>query len=198
MALIAVDIDDTLYSFSEAARDECLSRGHDVAAYTQWNDWRAPVDMLGPDEWADVIKSVHTHRIIRSRRAFPGASEILWGLHEAGHDIFYISTRSPDTAGATRDWLSENFFPRPKRLVATLDDKQQYLESAEFLIDDRPKTLVQYCFGNYSIEELTKRPRAFALQTLYNHNLTDVPGIFVSPTWRGFAKGFRKAGLLDS
>lgn len=212
MSLIAVDVDDTLYSFTDTAREELMKRAQDRrrrsrpkrdvyerAAYASWPDWRAPVDMLGSTRWVDVINSCHADDVILSRTPFEGAADVCLTLQEAGHKLIYLTSRQDHTFDATERWLVQNGFiyydeGLDAKLACTGPDKLPYLNEVQpsVLIDDRPSTLVRFVFGPAACARF-----AFAKKTDYNHNLTDVPGIYVSPTWSGIRDGLRKKGFLD-
>ena len=198
MSHIAVDIDDTLYDFNAAARAEVLRRGHDVAAYAHWGDWRMPHDLLGAKEWMSVIEAVHTDDSIIAQTPYDDAAETCQELIRRGHKLIYITTRAESCYGATHEWLTNNDFPvggedgRAKLVIPPgYGDKMPFLQGFEVLIDDRPKTAVQFAYTP------SDRVRwAFMLMKPYNHNLTDVPNIFVSPTWYGIREGLARKGFL--
>lgn len=200
MSKIAVDIDDTLYSFEDAAREECIRRGtpaHLNVAYHAWGDWRTPPDFLGVEEWMDVIEAVHHHETILEQQPYLHAADVLWDLVSWGHTLSYISSRDTSTERATRAWLRDCGFPidgdGAEYLVTGYADKLAYLHDHDVLIDDRPKTLVTwvYQYGLHSARQ------GFALAKDLNRNLTDVPRIYVSPTWEGLRSGLVKKGFLD-
>lgn len=206
--MIAIDIDSTLYDFATPARqaflDLALQHGEKEeyfrGGYQSWVEWRSPADVCGPEAFNEVLDIVHSPEVILQQTPYHGAKEVLDELVEE-HDIFYISNRSPKAIGATEEWLEHWDFPEA-RVIATMKDKQPYLSECQFLIDDRAKTLVQfvedftwkYTYGALSSE----RPRrAFGLLFEYNRNLTDVPGIYLAPTWAGIRYYLNQKGVLD-
>jgi phosphoserine phosphatase len=95
---VAVDIDDTLYSFSQLAReifsemaiergDKRMQRG----AYCYWGEWRTPTDMSDPETFMEVIDRCHTNSNIMAQTPFRGAAETLKELKEQGYELLYIS-----------------------------------------------------------------------------------------------------------
>lgn len=118
MTRLAIDVDDTLYSFANLARqvlaDEAIKRGDrnlERAAYASWDEWRTPNDLLGTETWLEIIAITHQPETIMSQVPFPGAAEILSELVKAGHDLTYISNRDPSTFHATAVFLHANGFP---------------------------------------------------------------------------------------
>lgn len=184
MSLIAVDLDDTLYSFAQLARREfaqmAMEQGNkhmQRGAYLAWVEWRSPADILGMDTWMEVIERCHTPNRIHQQTAFPDAADTVRDLVNQGHEILYISNRSPDVQLDTALWLDRQKFPiKGTELVCTFEDKMDYLTDCEYLIDDRPKTLVQFAYSE-------PRRTAFGIFGEHNRSLTDVPGIYLAPNW---------------
>lgn len=215
MATIAVDIDDTLYSFCDLARkvltEEAFRTGDErrtVAAYAPWPEWRSPVDLLGLDEWMRIIGLCHDDEMILAQRPYDGAVEVLWELVDAGHDLLYISNRATETRLATQRWLVEQGFPidvewtedECATLVVTAEDKKPYIAHCQYLIDDRPKTQVAFLTDpDWHADNRgtsTAQRKVFSLAKEFNRGLTDVPGIYLAPTWIGIRHFLVKEGLI--
>ena len=219
MANIAVDIDDTLTSFTDTARQVLLERGIAEgnkqlinAAYSPWDEWRAPPDLITLEKWLEIIDICHEDEMIWKQEPFPGALETLWDLIESGHNLIYISNRNPDTYGATMGWLERCGFPVAggldsrqqslkgrAKLVTTLGDKHDYIQTCQYMIDDRPKTLVEfvYDFRWHWINPSVKR-KAFSLHRPYNQSLSDVPGIYLAPGWSMLRHYLEKKNVITN
>lgn len=209
MALIAVDIDSTLYDFATPARqaflDLALKHGdkeeYFKGGYQSWVEWRSPGDVCGPEAFQEVLDIVHSEDVILTQKPYEGACDVLGELQDAGHDLFYISNRSTSAARPTEEWLDAWDFPKAD-LIAMMDDKQPYLSECQYLIDDRAKTLVQfvedfnwkYTYG--SLDNPLPR-KGFGLLFEYNRNLTDIPGIYLAPTWAGIRYYLQTKGVLS-
>src|SRR3954467_15654616 len=99
MAIIAVDVDSTLYDFETPSRDAAIKMwqetGDDAfkeAAYHPWTEWRSPADVLAGDDgiphrWLEVIARVHQDDSILGMVPFPGAVETCQTLMRAGHKL---------------------------------------------------------------------------------------------------------------
>lgn len=213
MTKIAIDIDSTLYDFATPARqaflDLALKHGEKEeyfrGGYQSWVEWRSPSDVCGPDAFMEVLDIVHSPAVIMDQPPYPGAAETIRDLQD-DYEIFYISNRDPEAAEATEQWLSAHNFPEAE-LIAMMDDKQPYLSECQYLVDDRAKTLVefiynfnwQYTWGSVQQEGEKKYQRkAFGLLFEYNRNLTDIPNIYLAPTWSGIAYYLRKHGVITS
>lgn len=213
MAIIAVDIDSTLYDFATPARqaflDLALKHGEKEeyfrGGYQSWVEWRSPADVCGPEAFNEVLEIVHSPDVILAQAPYLGAQEVVTEIAEQ-HDIFYISNRSPESADATQGWLKTNGFPEAE-LIAMMEDKQSYLVECQYIIDDRAKTLVQFVedfywkfkYGNVMDNLISNddQRKAFGLLFEYNRNLTDLPNIYLAPTWAGIRYYLQKKGVLD-
>lgn len=270
MAKIAVDIDSTLYDFESPAReaftrlaeernDKTLLRG----AYHPWTEWRSPADACGIEAWLDAIDLCHDADMIRQQVPFTGAVETCQALMNEGHDLLYISSRKSETEEATRDWLREwNFMDDTSGELACVvppAPKDPYMEDCQYLIDDRPKTVVDFIYDykwtklmeaaadrirnmgplssdapfydehfeaqdkalkayyddntelkNFYLDEARKvaekaaddyvsrtRRRAFVIAYPYNQALTDIPHLYLAPTWAGLNTYLVGKGVLS-
>lgn len=213
MSTIAVDIDDTLYSFTGLAReimadlavergDKALERG----AYASWDEWRAPVDLLGLDAWLEIIEMSHASDQIVSQPPFQKAAETLWEVAQAGHDLLYISNRAPEAFAPTREWLRRHGFPIHyattfrTRLICTAEAKAPYIADCQYIIDDRPKTLFEFLADSKWKAEHPDEPRkAFALMAPYNRGMTDIPNLFIAPqqSWSVLRHYLLREGVLN-
>lgn len=207
--MIAIDIDSTLYDFATPARqaflDLALIHGEKEeyfkGGYQSWVEWRSPGDVCGMDAFREVLGIVHSPQVIIEQDPYPGSVQVVNELAEQ-HEIFYISNRDPDSADATEDWLSLCGFPRAK-LIAMMDDKVPYLSECQYIIDDRAKTLVQFVEDfnwkyTYGSLETPRQRKAFGLMFDYNRALTDVPNIYLAPTWGGIRFYLERNGVITS
>lgn len=222
MATIAVDVDSTLYDFETPSRDACLKLWQETgdasfkeAAYHPWTEWRSPADVLMdpdgiPRRWLQAIAVVHEDDAILGMRPFTGAVETCQSLMAANHKLIYITNRAASTEKATRQWLSDNgFFDTAEgraALVVTEGDKRPFIDQAQYLIDDRLKTCVQFVY-DYDWQFYmgvrkenggpgTNDRLAFVKAYPYNQNATDVPGLILAPTWGAIQHYLVKKGLL--
>lgn len=217
MATIAVDIDSTLYDFDTLAREASLKLWQETGdedyrrgIYYSSEDWRAPAELLGFEKWVNqVIGRCHDDEMILKQVPFNGAVETCQALLDAGHSLIYISNRKTETEDATREWLVNNAFLPPDqdaKLVVTEGDKRPFIREAQYLIDDRLKTCVefvydyewQFVFGQRGVVKapMNRDRRAFVLKYAYNQNATDIPGLYVAPTWAGLNVYMHRKGVL--
>jgi hypothetical protein len=220
MATVAVDIDDTLYDFNALSREVICAEAARLgsteltrAAYAAWTEWRSPADLLPDGEWLRIIDMCHTQEMIHAQQPFTGVYDVLWRIIEAGHSITYISNRDPETHGATEFWLNCHGLPSPNgwdsygadldhrvKLICTTKDKMPLIRDCQFIIDDRPKTLVNFVYdfdwkNKYGSTNRDMQRKGFALHREYNAGLTDVPGIYLAKSWTLLAKFLEEKGV---
>lgn len=208
MATIAVDVDDTLYSFSNLARtilaDEAARTGSDVlkaAAYAPWTQWRTPPDMMGVEEWLRIIDLAHEEEMILDQEPYPNSVTICHQL-ASQHEIVYVSSRNTERYDATLQWLNECGFPEGV-LTCSGHDKTEHLKLCQYIIDDRPSTLVRFVYdydwiNKHGSNNSAKGRIGFGLQTEFNGALTDVPNIYLAPpmNWLLLRHYLIKTGVL--
>jgi hypothetical protein len=207
MAIIAVDIDSTLYDFETPSRDACLKLwqktdddAYKEAAYHPWTEWRSPADVLGVEKWLTAIAVVHESDSILRMDPFPGAVETCQSLIAAGHNLIYITNRAAHTEQATYEWLDGNGFlddTERTSLVVTEGDKRPFIADAQYIIDDRLKTCVQFAYDyDWHAEHPDLTRLAFVKAYPYNQNATDIPNLILAPTWAAINVYLVKKGLL--
>jgi hypothetical protein len=215
MANIAVDIDSTLYDFDTPARegflklaekydDETLFRG----AYEPWTEWRSPADACGLDRWLEVIAEVHRPEVILSREPFPGAVGTCQALEAEGHELMFISARDGSAEEATERWLRDKGFLEQNAEVLCSHDKAQHMAECQYLIDDRPKTAINFVTDfnwqlRFRANDLVNivgngKRKAFLLMYPYNAALTDAEDMYLAPTWAGINYYLVRKGVLSA
>jgi phosphoglycolate phosphatase-like HAD superfamily hydrolase len=189
VAKIAVDIDDTLYSFTDEAREQ-LSLMVDEpeydafkdqllhALYAKWDQWRTPFELCGVDDqgasiWLQCIDRCHDTDAILRQQPFNGAVEICNELLDQGHELVYISNRATETEEATWRWLVDNGFTvgavngGGTDLVVTNGDKRPFIRDCQYMIDDRVKNIIEFVY-DYDYEE-GRRDTVAAMREMGNN-----------------------------
>jgi hypothetical protein len=204
MSKVAIDIDDTLYSFSDLAQEMitkvAIKRGDKAlknGVYSSWHEWRTPNDLLD-EEWQSIIDLCHQDHTIRSQMPFKNAALVLRKIFDMGHDIVYISNRAESTYNVTKEWLQNYNFPQANSLICTTENKASFIKDCQYIIDDRPKTLVEFVYDYEWNENRIYDRVGFGLFCEYNRALTDVPGIYLAPNWALLEKYIEeKSDLLN-
>lgn len=223
MARIAVDIDSTLYDFETPAREAFLTLAEKyddkslfMGAYHPWTEWRSPADVCGLDRWLEAIAICHDEDAILAQKPFAGAVETCHALQEEGHTLLYISNRATEATDATREWLDRcGFLREHAEVIALMGDKKPHMAECQYLIDDRPKTAIEFVYdhdwhngigpswdgpdldGPYDDYYSKHARRAFVKAYPYNQNLTDIPKMYLAPTWAGLNYYLVSKGVLS-
>jgi hypothetical protein len=205
MSKIAIDIDETLYSFDTAIRNaffEMAIKADDKSilrlAYSNNHEWRNLVDHDAKLAY-EAIEIVHTAS--NSYQPFPDASWVVEQIAEAGHEIIYIGSRKQEHWNTTKEFLNWNDFPEGELICADpAQSKIPMIWDCQYLIDDRPKTILEFLYDDdwsyNSMDPDNPERKAFALWRPYNQNLTEVPNLYLAPTWRGLAYYLERKGVI--
>jgi len=196
-AKIACDIDDTLYPFGNAVRDEFFRMAEEYddksilkAAYAPHVEWRSLSDSLPDSDLVyEAILRVHNKTI--EQVPFDYCVKTLWELINSGHEIIYITSRKDKYHEPTEQWLNEWEFPTPSNLICVQDSKIPHIRDCKYLIDDRPQTVLDFVTdytwkrwtAGHSVEGRDRK--AFGLWLPYNQALTDVKNVYLAPGWFG-------------
>lgn len=201
-----IDVDSTLYDFESPAREGFLKLAEETkdktlrrGAYVAWDEWRSPADACGIDNWMKVISICHSPEVILRQIPFPGAVETLQALADEGYGLTYVSTRNPAAADATHQWLHESGFPLGEEIQVhcQMDDKRPFIAECQYLIDDRPKTLLDFIYDS-NWDQTQGERIGLSLMYPYNRALTDIPNIFLAPTWAGIASWLVRNDVLQT
>jgi hypothetical protein len=171
-----------------------------------WTEWRSPTDSLGLEKWLGVIAMVHDSEVIRRMTPFPGAVATCQALMEEGHHLLYISNRATEAQEATYDWLLDCGFLRADDdpavdVLCTNENKAPYMAECQYLIDDRPKTVIEFVYSHdwawrqNGVAEFQRK--AFVKGYPYNQALTDIPNVYVAMDWYGINEYLVRKGVLS-
>lgn len=204
MSSIAIDIDNTLYSFDLECREaffelaiEKEDRNYLRGAYAPQVEWRSLADVLGYEALAEAIEKVHNRTL--DQPPYKGAVETVKAISESRHEIKYVTTRQDKYATDTKDWLDFNSFPKGE-IICSGQDKLEHIRDCQYLIDDRPRTILNFIYDfdwkNSQADIEGKHRLAFGLWFPYNQALTDVKNVLLAPTWLGIKYYLDRKGVL--
>ena len=126
----------------------------------------------------EIIVSPYVYKTLKP---IEGAASNLHWLVEMGVYIEYVTARSKECTGVSKDWLKAHKFPYPDRVVTLDGNKVEYIKAQGFTaaIDDIHSVLSQL---------FTYVPRLY----LYNQPWNQGPGPFKRVnSWPEFFKVFR-------
>lgn len=203
---IAVDVDDTLYPFGDAVREEFFRMAVEKddksilkGAYAPFTEWRSLSDSLEGDLVYEAILRVHDKAIIQT--PYKGAVDTIQALVDSGHEIIYITSRLEKYHDNTQRWLDDWWFPEGE-LKCIQGSKIPHIRDCQYLIDDRPQTVVDFVTDytwrrSRSLNENPDQARkAFGLWFPYNQALTDIKNVYLAPNWYGVAYYLKRKGLI--
>lgn len=198
VAKVAIDIDETLYSFDNAVRNAFFDLAEKYGdrsilrmAYSNNHEWRNLVDHDAKIAF-EAIERVHSNqdRYI----PFPDCIRVVNLIYVSGHEIKYVGSRKGIHKNITEQWLDMNEFPRGDIICADPKlSKAAHIEDCQYLIDDRPITMLDFLNDP---EWIGAQRKAFALWRPYNQNLTEVANIYLAPTWRGLEHYLRRKEVI--
>lgn len=205
MTIIAVDVDDTLYDFGSQVReaffemaiesgDKTLLKG----AYSGYHEWRDLSDVFDWRIVSSAIERVHERQ--DKYAPFLDSVNTLSMLADK-FTIKYVTSRYDRHYDVTADWLSMWGFPKGE-LICSTHNKTPHLTDCQYLIDDRPKTIIDFVTdftwkNTHGSESKEKARKAFGLWTPYNRNLTDIRNVYLAPTWFGIGYYLQRKGLIE-
>ena len=144
------DIDDTLIDLREYAfgvYQEKLGREVDRKAFNELqrleiHEIFGMTDEEGAEMWNSLLDELYYADCPPS----PGAVELLQKLHQEGHEIYYITSRTSEHGENTKNWLKKQGFPvQDDRFYCGMKDaeKVQIIEELQldYYFDDKPAVL---------------------------------------------------------
>ncbi len=174
------EVREAFFEKAIATGDKSFLKG----AYSSFAEWR---DLSDVGEWEyieEAIEWVHDRQVIQ--KPYKNSASVLTRLNWT-HEIKYVTSRKDKYYDSTTYWLNMWQFPVGE-LICSDHDKSEHLEDCQILIDDRPRTIV-----NFIKKEENK---AFGLWSPYNRNLTDIRHVYLAPTWRGLEVYLEKTKIL--
>lgn len=204
MSVVAIDVDETLYSFDTAIRDAFFDMAEERddksilrMAYSNNQEWRNLVDHDQKLAF-EAIERVHSKQ--DTFTPFPGSEEVVNKIHKSGHSIKYVGARKDIHQDVTEDFLWWNNFPPGELICAdpSRGSKLEYIQDCQYLIDDRPRTILEFLNDPIYVLATTHEQdrKVFALWRPYNQNLTEVKNLYLAPTWRGLEFYLKRKGVI--
>jgi hypothetical protein len=86
--------------------------------------------------------------------------------------------------------MANNFPVVDNELICIPENKMKYIRHCTYLIDDRPRTLMDFVYSG------REKRKGIALMHPFNRALTDIPNVFLSPTWGGIKNWMERKEIL--
>lgn len=194
------EVREAFFEMAIETGDKKYLRGA-YSSFAEWRDLSDVADFFEQNEDV-VLKAIDiVHKNTVYQRPYKNSVHVVRRLaYEENHIIKYVTSRHEKFYNDTELWLQSCAFPNGE-LICSTHDKRPHISDCQYIIDDRPKTLIEFITDftwklSHGSENKEKQRKAFGLWTPYNRNLTDVRNILLAPTWRGIEYYLERKGLL--
>jgi hypothetical protein len=134
-----IDIDNTLWQFSDAFYRELKNINADFPAPDRWCTYDIWEGYCSVEDFMTAINTIHHHQNSDRYQPYPESRDFLSSLREQGFHIIIASHRTPETRQPTERWLARHGL-RYDELHLSLD-KTVLFPKADIVVDDSPLTL---------------------------------------------------------
>lgn len=134
-----IDIDNTLWEFSDAFYRELKKINHNFPTPEQWTHYQIWEGQCTEEDFFSVINSIHHHQDDNHYRPYPEAKIFLSTLKENGFHLILASHRVPTTRQPTERWLAQHRLPYDELHLSL--DKTVLFPGADVVVDDAPPIL---------------------------------------------------------
>ncbi len=134
-----IDIDNTLWQFSDAFYLELKKINKDFPTPDQWCTYNIWEGYCSVEDFIGAINTIHHHQDDDQYQPYPESRGFLSSLREYGFRIILASHRIPATKEPTEQWLNRHrlFYDE---LHLSLN-KTVLFSKADVVVDDSPLTL---------------------------------------------------------
>jgi len=134
-----IDIDNTLWQFSDVLYRELKKINGDFPAPDQWSAFDIWEGYCSEADFFTVITTIHCGQDNDRYRPYPESKSFLRSLKEHDFRIILASHRIPATRQPTERWLKRHRLPYDDLHLSL--DKTVLFNRADVVVDDAPRTL---------------------------------------------------------
>lgn len=134
-----VDIDNTLWQFSDAFHLELKKFNGDFPAPDHWSTFDFWKGYCSDADFIAAINAVHCHQDNDRHLPYPESRGFLSSLKENGFRVILASHRVGTTREPTERWLARHGLPYDELHLSW--DKTVLFSEADVVVDDSPQTL---------------------------------------------------------
>lgn len=134
-----IDIDNTLWQFSDALYVELKKINVDCATPDQWDLFNIWEHYCSFEEFIAVINTIHCNQDSHHYRPYPEAQRFLSTLRGSGFHVIIASHRTPESTAPTERWLARHGLLYDELHLSY--DKTVLFPDADIVVDDLPRTL---------------------------------------------------------
>jgi hypothetical protein len=135
-----VDIDNTLWHFSDAFYEELRKINGNFPIPEHWTGWEIWQGYCTEEEFYGAVHAVHNKQHSDEFLPYPEAESFLRGLKENGFRIIIASHRSPDYRRQTLKWLEKHGLLHDE-LHLSYHKTRLFDETVNVVVDDSPHVL---------------------------------------------------------
>ncbi len=143
--VLAVDIDSTIYEFSDSLIESTKELKGDTITKEEISDWYYLQKRYGNEEAEEIFIHALAPEKVAHRELYPGCKSVLDTLRQTGVELHFIShNHNPDGMNdAVREWLAPKFPLVPVDILHSSEPKLDKLLELDALgiLDDKPETL---------------------------------------------------------
>ncbi|HPJ95977.1 MAG TPA: hypothetical protein PK022_01630 [Syntrophales bacterium] len=134
-----VDIDNTLWEFSEAFHQALQKFNPHFPPPVLWTRHQIREGYCSEEDFIAAINSIHHQQDNDDYRPYPEAQNFLSSLHKNGFRVILASHRVPTTRQPTERWLARHRLPYDELHLSR--DKTVLFPKADVVVDDAPPIL---------------------------------------------------------
>ena len=133
-----VDIDNTLWQFSDAFYRELTKINRDFPTPDRWCTYDIWEGYCSVEDFIAAINTIHRHQDREQYQPYPESRAFLSSLRAHGFHIVIASHRTPETRRPTERWLVRHGLPYDELHLSM--DKTVLFPQADIVVDDSPLT----------------------------------------------------------
>lgn len=154
------DVDDTLINLREHAFHLYNQKLHKQVSIQEFHALTTLAihkpfgltDEEGRQMWEDLREKIY----FTDCPPFPGAVETLQALDQAGHEIYYVTSRDGKYCEQTREWLKKAGFPvEDRHFFCGMKDSEKiniiHNIGLDYYFDDKPEVLETFANSNVKV-----------------------------------------------
>ncbi len=134
-----IDIDNTLWQFSDAFYLELTKINSDFPTPDRWRTYDIWEGYCSVEDFIAAINTIHHHQDSDRYQPYPESRDFLSSLREHGFHIIIASHRTPETIQVTERWLARHGLLYDELHLSL--DKTVLFPRADIVVDDSPLTL---------------------------------------------------------
>jgi FMN phosphatase YigB (HAD superfamily) len=134
-----IDIDNTLWQFSDAFYEELRKIDRNVPTPEHWTTYDTLGAHCSAEEFFTAIHAIHCHQDSDRYQPYPESEVFLSSLREHDFHVIIASHRTPATRPPTERWLARHGLVYDELHLSL--DKTVLFPGADIVVDDSPLTL---------------------------------------------------------